>query len=76
MRAKRAKPMPFSKLIVSLVIVLNVLFACAVLYIVWRGAQEPQALVVAWFAFTTAELWALAFIRRGEQNATRQSDTE
>ena len=67
-RFKKQEPVSFSKLVVSLVILLNIIFAYSVLYIVYRGAQEPSALVAGWFAFTTAELWALAFIKRGEQD--------
>lgn len=58
------KHIEFSKPIVLLIIVLNVLFAAAVLYVFYHTANEPQALVGAWFAFTTVELWALAKIKR------------
>lgn len=78
-RFRKPDPVPFSKIIVITVIVLNVIFTCAVLYIVWTGAQEPQALVVAWFGFTTTELLALAYIKRGDQKnatATKPPDDE
>lgn len=58
--------MRFSKTIVALVIVLNVAFTAAVLYVFLRIGAEPTALVVAWFAFTTGELWLLAKIKRAE----------
>ena len=58
----------FSKTIVALVILLNVSFAAAVLYVFLRTGTEPTALVVAWFAFTTGELWLLAKIKRAERN--------
>jgi len=56
--------MRYSKLIVALVILLNTGFAGAVLYAFLRVGSEPTALVAAWFAFTTGELWLLAGIKR------------
>ena len=58
--------MKFSKLIVTLVILLNVTFAVAVLYIFYRVGAEPTTLIGAWFGFTTIELWALAGIKKKE----------
>ena len=54
----------FSSIIVSLVIVLNVAFAAAVLYVFWQTGSEPMTLVGCWFAFTTGELWLLASIKK------------
>jgi len=59
-------PLPFSKLIVSLIIVLNVVFTAIVLLIFYKVGSEPYALVGAWFAFTGTELWALSKIKRDE----------
>ena len=56
----------FSKSIVAAVVVLNVLFAVAVLYVFLRVGSEPSSLVVAWFSFTTVELLALAGIKRAK----------
>lgn len=58
--------MRFSKFIVVLVIVLNIIFAAVVLWIFDRTKVEPAELVRAWFAFTTVELLALAGIKRKE----------
>jgi len=60
----------FSKKVVMLVITMNAIFAAAVLALFWHVGTEPAALVTAWFAFTTGELWALAGIKREE---TRQA---
>lgn len=60
--------MRFSKIIVAGVIILNVVFAMAVLYVFKCVGSEPTALVTAWFAFTTGELWALASIKKKEIN--------
>lgn len=56
--------MRYSKLIVALVILLNTGFTGAVLYTFLCVGSEPTALVAAWFAFTTGELWLLAGIKR------------
>jgi len=56
----------FSKLIVSMVIALNVVFTLAILYVFCKVGSEPTVLVGAWFAFTTVELWSLAQIKKRE----------
>jgi hypothetical protein len=56
--------MKFSKAIVALVIMLNVFFTVAVLYVFLKTYTEPTVLVGCWFAFTTGELWMLAKIKR------------
>ena len=61
--------MKFSKVIVSLVIALNIIFTVAVLYIFYRVGTEPTALIAAWFAFTTGELWFLAGIKKKEMES-------
>lgn len=56
--------MRFSKFIVTLVILLNVVFTGAVLYVFLRVGSEPSTLIGAWFAFTTGELWMLSGIKK------------
>lgn len=56
--------MRFSKLIVTAVVVLNAIFTVAVFYVFLQVGSEPTALIAAWFAFTTGELWALASIQK------------
>jgi hypothetical protein len=58
----------FSKLIVAIVIILNVIFTIVVLGIVALGIPEPSTLIISWFSFTTVELLALAGIRKAELN--------
>jgi hypothetical protein len=36
----------------------------AILLLVWFKGIEPQALITAWFGFTTIELWSLAGITK------------
>ena len=72
--------MKFSKIIVSLVILLNVLFTVGVLYVFLRVGSEPATLIGAWFAFTTGELWMLSSIKKTkvkkENNQSGQSYNE
>ena len=58
----------FSKLIVTFVIIINILFTLGTLYIFLRTGSEPTALIGAWFTFTTVEVWQLAKIKRNKQN--------
>ena len=64
---KRKKKGKFSKFIVITVIALNVLFTIAVLAIFLHTSTEPSSLVVAWFSFTTVELWSLAGIKKQKE---------
>ena len=65
--------MQYSKVIVALVILLNTGFTGAVLYLFLRVGHEPTALIAAWFAFTTGELWLLAGITR--EKVRRDADS-
>jgi len=56
----------FSKVIVALIIIMNVTFTAVVLYIFHQTGYEPTALIGAWFAFTTGELFFLADIKKKE----------
>ena len=71
---KKGKNGRFSKLIVTLVVLLNILFTAAVLYIFLCTGNEPATLIGAWFGFTTIELWALAGIKKKE--IEKQNDKE
>lgn len=73
--AKKKKEGLFSKVIVSAVIGLNVLFVAAVLWVFHETGSEPSALVGSWFVFTTGELWSLAFIKcRKKMMAEREKE--
>lgn len=64
----------FSKKIVTLVIIMNVIFTAAVLYIFWQVGNEPSTLIAAFFGFTTGELWFLSNIKKAEIKEGEQSD--
>lgn len=65
--AKKKTNSFFSKFIVSAVITLNVIFTIAVLIVFLRTSTEPSSLIVAWFSFTTVELWSLAGIKKAKE---------
>lgn len=65
--------MRYSKFIVALVIMLNVAFTGAILFVFLRVGSEPTTLVAAWFAFTTGELWLLSGITR--EKVRRDADS-
>ena len=54
----------FSKFIIVFVIAVNVAFTIAVLWLFYKTSTEPVALIGAWFAFTTVEVWQLANIKK------------
>ena len=60
----------FSKKIVALVIALTVTFTGAVLYLCLKSSIVPDSLIVAWFGFTTGELWLLAGIRKAKMQGS------
>lgn len=66
-KPKKKKKSFFSKVIVLSVISLNVIFTLAVLYIFTKTSTEPSSLIVAWFSFTTIELWSLAGIKKAKE---------
>lgn len=56
----------FSKIIVALVIILNILFTSVILYIFFKIGNEPVTLIGCWFGFTTGELWMLSSIKKSK----------
>ena len=71
---KKKKKSVFSKLIVVFVILLNVIFTGVVLTIFLRTSNEPSSLIVAWFSFTTVELWSLAGIKKAKEKKENSYD--
>ena len=54
----------FSKYIIALVVILNIIFTREVLIIFREVQNEPAVLIGCWFGFTTGELWLLSKIKR------------
>ena len=54
----------FSKVMVLLIIIMNIWFTVAVLSVFAKTGVEPTSLVVAFFGFTTGELWLMATIKK------------
>lgn len=65
-KKEKKKKGGFSKLIITLVVLMNIAFTGAVLYVFLKTSSEPVALVGAWFAFTTGELWMLSSIKKAK----------
>jgi len=64
----------YSKFIVAVVIMLNVLFTAAVLYVFQKTGNEPSTLITAWFAFTTGELLMLSSIKKVKEKKKGKGD--
>lgn len=65
LKEKDKKPKKeYSKIIVSLIIIINILFTIAIMILFLKQGSEPASLIVAWFSFTTVELWNLATIKK------------
>ncbi|MPN03221.1 hypothetical protein SDC9_150447 [bioreactor metagenome] len=54
----------FSKILVTLIIVMNVAFTIYVLEIFKKIGSEPSTLILSWFGFTTGELLMLSSIKK------------
>lgn len=65
---KPKKKGEFSKFIVTLVIIMNIIFTAVVLYVFLQAGNEPATLIGAWFGFTTGELWMLSSIKKTKVN--------
>lgn len=71
---KTKKDGDFSKKVVVFVILANVLFSIANMYVFLRTGSEPGTLVASWFTFTTGELWALSKITRDEKKSRKDEE--
>ena len=66
----------YSKFIVFLIILLNVIFAFTTLFVFLRTSTEPTTLIVSWFAFTTGELWLLSGITKSKNKIKKENDKD
>lgn len=62
-RIRKKKKNEYSKMIVSLIVIMNIIFTIAVFYCFVLTGTEPAVLIGAWFSFTTIELWSLSRIQ-------------
>ena len=65
----KKKTIRYSKIIVTLVIILNIIFTAAFLIAFLKTQLEPVTLIIAWFGFSTGELFMLAFLKHDENKA-------
>ena len=73
--AKKKKSSVFSKVIVSVVIALNVAFTTETITLIFaKTSCEPSGLIIAWFSFTTVELWSLAGIKKTKEKKESNYD--
>ncbi len=72
--AKKKKSGKFSKIVVISVILLNVIFTGIVLGMFSKTSSEPSSLIMAWFSFTTVELWSLAGIKKAKEKKENFND--
>ena len=63
-RRKKKDKGQYSKVLVTLIICLNIIFTIAVFFVFARTGSEPSTLIATWFSFTTVELWSLARIKK------------
>ena len=66
--------MKFSNFVVIMVVLLNIAFVVGVFCASLRSATIPDSLIVAWFAFTTGELWMLASIKKTKVRKEKEND--
>lgn len=63
----------FSKFIVVLVIIMNIVFTKDVLDAFRETGNEPTTLITCFFGFTTGELWMLASIKKKKVTNTNSN---
>ena len=68
--------MKFSTGIVILCILLNMAFTLGVFLMVEADHVVPDSLVIAFFGFTSGELWMLSSIKKAKVKKMRRRDDE
>lgn len=76
MTKKQKQILRFSKIVIILVIIMILIFTGWVLYIFYNNKTEPTAMIAAFFAFMTGEVWALAKLKLAEINAESNAKKE
>jgi hypothetical protein len=70
------KKIKYSKIIVTIVIILNIIFTIAVLCIFKETHSEPTVLIGSWFSFTTGEMWMLSSIKKSEVKKEKENESD
>lgn len=70
----RSKKKDFSKKIVIAVIIMNIAFTIAIMYLFLKTSSEPQTLIASWFGFTTVEMWNMAKIKQSKIKQTKENE--
>lgn len=68
--------MKFSSIVVLAVIMLNLWFAKEIIELIKDAGIEPAALITAWFAFTTGELWCLKDIKKKKIDKGKEKEVQ
>lgn len=56
----------FSKIIITLIIALVIVFTISILYVFIKTSSEPSTLITCFFAFVTGELWTIGTIKKSK----------
>lgn len=76
LRAWLKKQLKFSKFVVLFVIYLNIEFTKEIFKLIRETGIEPSALIAAWFAFTTVEVWSLSNITKAKVEQEEKTKRE
>lgn len=72
--ARNKKNGAFSKCIIISIILANIVFTSAVLWVFFKTSVEPSTLIMSWFSFTTVEVWSLASIKKAKEKNGGNND--
>jgi len=64
----------FSKLVIMVIVLANIIYTAAVLYVFLKTSCEPTVLTGCWFAFTTGELGLVALIKKTKLTRSDNDD--
>lgn len=70
------KKKDFSKGVVNRIFALVILYTVIVLYIVYRGGQEPATLTACFFTWATGELGWLAWVKVRDQEEEKHETND
>lgn len=71
---KRLRKGLFAKVLIGFIVASNIAFTVACMWIFLAVGAVPDTLIYCWFAFTTGELWALAFVKDKKLKLTKKED--